>query len=209
MTEQKAKILLKDTAYEKIKEIMMKDEVGFTSENTLVQELNMSRTPIREALTRLQQEGFLKIMSNRGIVFTELSLEERNELVDMRIAIETYSLKQSFDLINDKHIEALRQIIHQQEAAYEQNDFTGLVEHDFAFHYYLLNIVGNSYFNQMYRNARERQFTVRAGSWLRNKRELLLQIIEEHKKIVEHLNNKDIHLALQQLEDHLNSGKFK
>ncbi|SEO70442.1 DNA-binding transcriptional regulator, GntR family [Paenibacillus sophorae] len=199
---------MKDTAYDKIKEKMIRGDEEYTSENTLVQELSMSRTPIREALNRLQYEGFLKILPNRGIVFTELSVEERNELIDMRIAIETYSLKQAANRINDNDIKELTRIIGMQEEAYRAGDFADLVEKDALFHHYLLEIVGNSQFIKMYRQARERQFTVRAGKWLKNQPDVLQTFIEEHRTILNAIIQKDIPAAVQHLVEHLEKGKL-
>src|SRR5690625_7099056 len=62
------KVLLKDVAYDKIKKKILFENVKHMSENSLVEDLNMSRTPIREALFKLQHEGFLQIISNQGIV---------------------------------------------------------------------------------------------------------------------------------------------
>ncbi|QWU16953.1 GntR family transcriptional regulator [Paenibacillus sophorae] len=208
MIEKSEKVLLKDTAYDKIKEKMIRGDEEYTSENTLVQELSMSRTPIREALNRLQYEGFLKILPNRGIVFTELSVEERNELIDMRIAIETYSLKQAANRINDNDIKELTRIIGMQEEAYRAGDFADLVEKDALFHHYLLEIVGNSQFIKMYRQARERQFTVRAGKWLKNQPDVLQTFIEEHRTILNAIIQKDIPAAVQHLVEHLEKGKL-
>ncbi|WP_052409996.1 GntR family transcriptional regulator [Paenibacillus durus] len=208
MIEKSEKVLLKDTAYDKIKEKMIRGDEEYTSENNLVQELSMSRTPIREALNRLQYEGFLKILPNRGIVFTELSAEERNELIDMRIAIETYSLKQAADRITDNDIKELTRIIGMQEEAYRAGDFADLVEKDALFHHYLLEIVGNSQFIKMYRQARERQFTVRAGKWLKNQPDVLQTFIEEHRTILNAIIQKDIPAAVQHLVEHLEKGKL-
>ncbi|RNB79143.1 GntR family transcriptional regulator [Brevibacillus nitrificans] len=208
MIERNEKVFLKDIAYEKIKEKGIKGEEEYTSENYLVQELNMSRTPIREALNRLQHEGFLKIMPNRGIVFTELSVEERNELIDMRIAIETYSLRLASTQINDGDIETLSEIIKMQEKAYLADDFVDLLEKDALFHQCLLEIVGNSQFIKMYRHARERQFTVRAGKWLKNKPDVLQTFIEEHRGILDAIIQRDIPVAVQYLEAHLKKGKL-
>ncbi|WP_165452478.1 GntR family transcriptional regulator [Paenibacillus thalictri] len=199
---------MKDIAYEKIKEKMIKGDEGYTSENTLVQELNMSRTPIREALNRLQHEGFLKIMPNRGILFTELSVEARNELIDMRIAIETYSLELAATRITADHIKELSGIINMQESAYVADDFADLIEKDALFHHYLLEIVGNSQFIKMYRQARERQFTVRAGKWLKHKPDVLQTFIEDHKVILNAIIQKDIPAATRYLKEHLEKGKL-
>ncbi|MEA4881318.1 MAG: GntR family transcriptional regulator, partial [Synergistaceae bacterium] len=60
----------KDFAYEEIRKLILRRETSegvILSENSLAAELNMSRTPVREALQRLQMEGFLEIHPNRGV----------------------------------------------------------------------------------------------------------------------------------------------
>ncbi|HPK07301.1 MAG TPA: GntR family transcriptional regulator, partial [Aminivibrio sp.] len=71
----------KDQAYEEIRKLVLQrrstDRFSF-SENSLAAEMRMSRTPIREALQRLQMEGFIEIHPNRGVVIPEVSVVEVN-----------------------------------------------------------------------------------------------------------------------------------
>ncbi|MDP5284525.1 GntR family transcriptional regulator [Shouchella clausii] len=66
-------MLLKDVAYEKIKEKILEEhyEPGqFLSERTLIDELGMSKTPIKNALVRLESEGFVTVSSKQGIMLS-------------------------------------------------------------------------------------------------------------------------------------------
>src|SRR5699024_12253978 len=85
------------------------------TENSLVRELNMSRTPIREALFKLQHEGFLEIISNQGIVVNNMSINRLESLIDMRVAIESFSLRQEFIELNERDFLFLDSIIKLQE----------------------------------------------------------------------------------------------
>ena len=78
--QSQTKSSLKDIAYKKIKSIILEGEEEFTSESSLVNLLDMSRTPIRDALHRLEIEGFIKIYSNQGIYFWNPTAVEKNEL---------------------------------------------------------------------------------------------------------------------------------
>lgn len=200
------KKLLKDIAYEKIKEIILKGEDEFTSENSLVEELKISRTPIREALQRLHYEGLVRIISNKGFVIPELSLKERRDISNMRIAIETYSLEQAIEIITDEDFTNLENIIEEQKKANKNGDLYAFLQNDAEFHQYLLEIVGNSMFINMYKNARERLFTIRDSKEMRNRPDVILRLIHEHEKILRFLKEKDIHSCKEELKQHLRSG---
>lgn len=200
------KALLKDVAYEKIKQKILRGREDYTSENTLVEELEMSRTPIREALQRLQYEGFIKIISNQGVVIPELSVKETNDLFDMRIAIETFSLKQAVDITTKEDFEAMYRLIEEQKDAAQHNDVFQFIEKDAEFHLYLLDIVGNHLFIQSFNNIKDRLH--RTSRNLKTNTERLLLLAEEHIRIIEFIKNKDIDRAVVEMENHLNGGKL-
>ncbi|TYR80821.1 GntR family transcriptional regulator [Priestia megaterium] len=201
------KKLLKDIAYEKIKEKILRGGSENTSENLLVEELNMSRTPIREGLQKLQHEGFIKILPNQGIMIPNLSIKETNDIFDYRIAIETASLKQAVHLLNNDDFSNLADLIEKQKFAVEENDTFSFIKYDIEFHLYLLKVVGNELFIQGIENVSERLH--RLSHRIRNNPQKLLMFIQEHIQIMDYLKSKQIELAVKELENHLNEGKIK
>ncbi len=178
-----------------------------TSENQLVEELQMSRTPIREALHKLQHEGLVKIISNQGIVIQEMSVKETNDLFDMRSAIEIYSLRKTIHSITSDEISHLEQIIEQQKRSNEEKDVASFIRQDVDFHQYLLEIGNNSLFMQMMGSIRERLY-FDVNRWRRAYPESITRLIEEHIRIVEAIKAKDSELAVAELEAHLQNGKI-
>lgn len=174
------------------------------SENQLVEELEVSRTPIREALHRLQHEGFLQVISNQGIIINEISTTRLHELIDMRIAIETFSLKASIKKITDENFKEIEKIIIKQKKACDENDIYLFKELDANFHKYLLSIIGNYYFLRMFSEAHELQFLARKRDLTQ---ENMKTFIKEHEQILFYLKKKEIKQALPTLIDHLKSGK--
>lgn len=83
---------LSDIAYLKIKDLIIRDELSgpIVSESELATLLNMSRTPIREALNRLQNDEFLEVYPKRGIYIKEMTVSETNDLMNVRLAIELF-----------------------------------------------------------------------------------------------------------------------
>lgn len=206
MTKKDEKRLLKDVAYEKIKEIILTGEDEFTSENSLVEELNISRTPIRSALQRLDYEGLVRLISNKGFVIPELSLRERQEISEMRHAIETFSIEQAVEIANEEDYKRLNQIIEKQKIANRDNDLLAFLQSDAEFHQYILEIVGNSIFINMYNNARERLFTVRDSKGMRNRPDFISKLIIQHENILKFLKEKDVQSCKNELKLHLKSG---
>jgi DNA-binding GntR family transcriptional regulator len=200
------KKLLKDVAYEKIKEKILRGDDNYTSENSLVEELQMSRTPIREALQRLQHEGFIKILPNQGITIPDLSVKETNDIFDYRLAIETASLKQAVHLLKQEDFDALSRNIENQISAVNQNDLFLFIEYDMEFHLYLLKVVGNELFIQGIEHVIDRLH--RLSRRIKNNPQKLSALIQEHIRIMDFLKDKEIDLAVKELEDHLKGGKI-
>lgn len=198
------KKLLKDIAYDEVKKKVLNQDITNMTENGLVKELNMSRTPIREALYRLQHEGFLNIVSNQGIIVNNISVTRLHELIDMRIAIETYSLKQAIKNLTDEDYHELEEIIQLQKESCEDNDYQLFKARDAEFHKYLLNITGNYYFLKMFSEARELQFMARKRKISKIE---MMKFIKEHEIIVFYLRNNEIEQSVITLKHHLNSGK--
>ena len=62
----------------------------FLNEASLIQEIDASRTPIREAPNKLEQEGFVQIIPKKGVMVTGLTLQEINQTFEARILLEPF-----------------------------------------------------------------------------------------------------------------------
>ena len=83
--------LLADRAYDALKTSLRSGAYppgSFLSERQLAARLGMSKTPLKSALVRLEQEGYLRISPQQGIVVREPSIQEVSDLFDLREAIE-------------------------------------------------------------------------------------------------------------------------
>jgi DNA-binding GntR family transcriptional regulator len=205
------RVLLKHQAYEKIKEKILKGDYidnNYITENQLVEELEMSRTPIREALQRLQHEKFLTITSNQGIVIKELSIKDTNDMLDLRLAIELFSLRNSVHLLSMEHLHYLEDLVRKQEVTHQQGNAFLFTELDAEFHQYLLKISDNELFDQMMLNIRERLFCHGTRIFKRNPVRML-QSINEHIGIIEGLKSGQFESAITQMEQHIINGKMR
>ncbi len=138
--------LLKDRAYAEIKRHIQSGEFAagaFLSERQLAALLGMSKTPIKAALERLEQEGFVAVSPQQGIVVRELSIAEVADQFELRKALETYVVQAIAGKLSEKQLQAIERNLRQQSAAASRELVGRLVELDTEFHLLLCEAFGN------------------------------------------------------------------
>jgi len=199
----------KDIAYELIKNKIVNHEINtgeIISENTMVKELNMSRTPIRGALQLLESQGFIKILQGVGGIVSDMTVKEAIEINDLRIALETFVIKNIINEINDTDIQNLSSILSDQETALAKNDFNLAMEKDMKFHSYLWNKLENEKILTILTNSRER--IKLSGYKALTKAGRQATTLKEHRELLRALETRDILAALEAMETHLKNGKL-
>lgn len=139
-------MLLKDIAYQKIKEKILDEEYHpglFLSERTLINDLNMSKTPIKNALVRLETEGFITVSSKQGIFINDLSVDKINDIYNLRIALESFNCETIYPVINADQLAELKSNIEETKLAVESADAKAFATLDHEFHLTLSEATGN------------------------------------------------------------------
>ena len=114
----------KSQAYEYLKHAIIVDEIPPGSplvELELSESLQMSRTPIREAMRQLETEGLVTTYPARGSFVTVLTPDDMQEIYELRLALELWALERSIARITDEELDAL-------QAAFEEGYRTGAWE---------------------------------------------------------------------------------
>ena len=153
----------KDRAYEEIRQLILRRETTegvVLSENSLAAELNMSRTPVREALQRLQMEGFLEIHPNRGVVIPEVSVVEVNETFALRMAIEEFVIKEIIPLMTEELFLQVDEILRYQKESMDRGDVLDYLRHDKDFHDFYLRLYSNALIFSTIKRVRDRFFSM-------------------------------------------------
>ncbi len=139
--------LLKDIAYNKIKELILTEYFApnqMLSERELIEILEMSKTPIKSALTRLESEGFVKVSSKQGIIVLDLSLEKILNIYDLRIALETFVCSQLQGNLGENETAQLFEATNHMNGAIKENDVEKFTHWDHFFHLKLAQFTGNT-----------------------------------------------------------------
>lgn len=195
---------LREMAYKAIKDAIltgdMQQEETF-SEPYLANLLNISRTPIREALQDLTIEGFVKAVPKKGYRIRSFQLAEIDNLYDYRMAIELAKIKDVARDISIQQLAELESIIQLDGQASDSQDMKAFVKNNRSFHRYLISMTHNSYFIE----AMERVlvFIEWAALKVPKREDRIPMAHKEHQRIFLALKSKDPDETFSALEDHL------
>ena len=134
------------------------------SENEIVDMLHVSRTPVREALQRLTNEGLIHVVPQVGTFVTRMDLERVREALFMREAIECAALQRVPEKLGKDDVESLQGIVADHRRATRAGNAALIFTADDAFHRTLLEIAGVPGAWRYVREAREMHRRVRALS---------------------------------------------
>ena len=154
-------VLLQEQAYDYIKERIQEgkfDNDSVLSLNTLAKNLDMSKTPVRDAVQRLSKEGLIEILPSRGIRFVRYSPKEIVELFQIRYAISDFcctmlSLKYKEEPENPVFAK-LEASLEEQERL-KNDDFETYYNADWKFHMLMIEGLSNKYFNEILENRKD------------------------------------------------------
>lgn len=200
----------KDLAYEEIKRLILDGKLSGdmpVSENVLANMLDISRTPVRDALRRLEMDGFVRVIPNQGVVIREVSISEVKEIYDMRIALEEFVVRELADGLSDEDFRNLEAILKKQEEACEKRDAVAFHEEDRKFHDYLMRVYGNAMITNFIARLRDRIEGINVNM-LKTPGNMQL-FYGEHKRIFEALRKRSGEEAAKEMDEHLKGGKTR
>jgi DNA-binding GntR family transcriptional regulator len=98
-------------AYQEIKSLILRTEIlpgQKLHHQELSEHLGVSRTPVREALSRLAQEGYVSLLPNRGFICKEIGMQEAEELYDLRESLEAFAIEKAIARLDADGLERLQ-----------------------------------------------------------------------------------------------------
>jgi DNA-binding GntR family transcriptional regulator len=111
------------------------------TEESLAKELGVSRTPVREALHKLELEGLVKTAGARGFCVPDDSVEEMDELFEIRAILEGHALACLCKMVTEEEIYSLEKLIRQAEHAFESEKMALVFEYNTQFHDLLYGLI--------------------------------------------------------------------
>lgn len=202
---------LVDGAYEALKEAIRNNAFppGYQgSEQEIASRLGMSRTPVHEAIIRLQEEGLVRVLPRRGVVVCAISPEDMREIYEAVIALEAASaeiLAEKAAEVRGPVAEELDEVNARMESALQTDDLVAWARADERFHQLLVERSGNGRLARMFhtimdQSHRARMLTLR----LRPKP---TASVHEHRGIVEAIRLGDPTTARERVKQHRTAAR--
>lgn len=196
-------VSLRVLAYDALKKAIMNMDIYGSSqpirldERQLSAELGVSRTPIREAITLLEQEGFVRSVPRRGIFVVRKTKAQILELITVWAALESMSARMAATKATDKDLSQLKRVYGGDEA---EDDVSEYSEKNVAFHQAIIRLGGNKQIMDLTDNLILHMRAIRAVSIRQEGRYETSK--REHKGIIAALEARDADKAERLVREH-------
>lgn len=202
---------LQQQAYQALRTAILSGELTSGQrlvETQLAQKLEVSRTPVREAIRQLEQENLVEVDQQGILRVATMSPMDAAHLYDCRIALEQLSVATACQKATASQLEQLQSIVNKAEELNKQS--TQDVEWekldvDYQFHRYLAQISGNNWLVSLLEQVFDKMLLLRVQTLKRNPR--VLEIGMEHRRIYEAIASGDQQKAMMAIAEHLSAAK--
>ncbi|NYZ14738.1 GntR family transcriptional regulator [Azospirillum sp. RWY-5-1] len=162
--------------------------------------LGVSRTPIREALTLLEQEGFIRLLPRRGIFVVRKTKQEIIEMIHVWAALESMAARLATQSASGEEIHRLWQLFANFEQRSPTDHVTEYSEANLDFHKSIIRLSGSKLIQEMTDNLLIHIRAIRKLTIGQNNR--AERSINDHKAIIKALEQRDADLAERLVRDH-------
>lgn len=144
---QDAKLSLAERVYQELRAAIIFGEIAqgaVFNESDLVARFKVSTSPLREALSRLRQDGLVRVIPRRGYSVTELSLRDFHELIQMRLILECAAAELAAPRITDSHVAMMRRLSSVELRIGDQASYRAFMRANQDFHEAIATIADNA-----------------------------------------------------------------
>ena len=170
----------------------------------VARELGVSRSPIREALLKLAEEGLVSILPYRGTIVAPLRRRRFVELMEFRLALERFALDRLIDRAGDAELAKLRERVGAMRRALRDGDRRRTVDEDLALHRAIVAMAGNALLERAYDGllAQIRLYVDATSARYERAEELA----EEHEALLDAIGRREFLTARAVLDAHITHG---
>ncbi|GAV22801.1 GntR family transcriptional regulator [Carboxydothermus pertinax] len=171
----------------------------------LAEELGVSRTPVREAIRKLELEGFVVMIPRKGAYVAGISLKDVADVFEVRAALESLAAGLAAERITDEEIEELERVLVQQQNLADSDRLEDIIKVDTDFHDVLYRASRNERLIQIVSHLREQIQRFRTASLSQPGRMRIA--LEEHKEIVEAIAERNVEKAQALAREHIENAE--
>lgn len=175
------------------------------NEIEIAEKLGLSRTPVREAVKKISDEGLVDVMAQAGTFVAEINRSQVEEAYIVRIALECESIGRAAPLMDDSHVHNLEDIIYRHEAVLRRGRFDEAIACDDDFHHYIAQISGLNMLWRMVDTCKAQMDRCRLQTLPMPGHGT--ETIRQHQAIVAALATRKARASIQALRTHLDTSQ--
>lgn len=195
---------LRDVVFNTLRQAILRGELKpgeRLMELKLANKLGVSRTPIREAIRKLELEGLVVMSPRKGAEVAEITEDNLRDVLEVRGALEELAMELACERIENQDIAKLKRAAEDFKMVLTSDDITKIAEADVAFHDIIYMTTKNKRLIQLLNNIREQMYRYRV-EYLKQK-ECYQQLIKEHNEMIIALMDRDKELAVKITKSHI------
>ncbi len=169
----------------------------------LANKLGVSRTPIREAIRKLELEGLVTMIPRRGAEVAQITEKSLKDVLEVRRALDALCAELACTRITDAEMDHLKEACAEFEKATQQKDVAVIAKADVALHDIIVAATGNQRLVQLVNNLAEQMYRYRF-EYIKDKSQHE-KLIEEHRIIYESILNKNCEAAARAAKLHIDN----
>lgn len=199
---------LRDVVFNTLRQAILRGELKpgeRLMEIQLAKRLGVSRTPVREAIRKLELEGLVLMVPRKGAEVAEITRQDLEDVLEVRTALEELAVRNACDHITDEQLQELKKANLEFKRALEGADLIACTEADMRFHEIIYGATNNRRLMQMLNNLREQMYRYRL-EYLKDKR-THKTLLEEHDAIRRALKKHDKNKAGNAIRVHIDNQK--
>lgn len=197
---------LRDVVFNTLRQAILRGELKpgeRLMEIQLANKLGVSRTPVREAIRKLELDGLVLMIPRKGAEVAQISEKSLRDVLEVRRSLEALAVRLACERINRQALAELKEAEQAFEEVLGNDDITIVAEADVAFHSILYIATDNQRLIQLLSNFREQMYRYRVEYLKR--RECHSQLLSEHRDMIRFIENGDEDAAIRITCQHIDN----
>ncbi len=169
----------------------------------LAQKLGVSRTPIREAIRKLELEGLVVMIPRKGAEVAHITEKDMRDVLEVRCTLEELAMELACKNVTSELLTELKAANRVFEASVVSKDVVAIVDADVHFHDVIYTMTNNARLIQIINKLREQMYRYRL-EYIKDARTHSI-LINEHNEIIQKLENQDVNEAKSVMRQHIHN----
>ena len=197
---------LRDVVFNTLRKAILRGELKpgeRLMEIQLANKLGVSRTPIREAIRKLELEGLVLMIPRKGAEVAQITEKNMQDVLEVRKALEELSVQLACERITPEQVEEMKMAAEDFRKVLKSGDVTKIAEADVKFHDIIFVATNNQRLITLLNNLREQMYRFRVEYLKQN--ECYPQLLEEHDKLIALISGGEVEEACELMGCHIDN----